>query len=119
KNLHVNGIETARWQVRQSNLFSAFKGEVYDMILSNPPYINADLNRVDEAVVNFEPHLALFGGRGGTEIIEQLIMAAPDHLTTSGQLWIEHEPEQSGAIAQLAAQYGFTCTTQPDQFGVE
>lgn len=119
KNIASNNIATNRTRVRQSNLFSAFADDVYDMVLSNPPYINADLNRVDDSVVNFEPHLALFGGSGGTEIIEQLIKEAPAHLTPNGQLWIEHEPEQASVIIHLAEQSGFSATAHNDQYGIQ
>lgn len=90
----------------------------YDFILSNPPYIDPALNRVDESVKDFEPHLALFGGTDGLTIIEQLIADAPQHLAPTGQLWIEHEPEQAPAIATLATEHGFTCTTHTDLYNV-
>jgi methylase of polypeptide subunit release factors len=50
------------------------------------------------------------------EIIAQIIAAAPQHLTPTGQLWIEHEPAQVAAIATLAHEHGFTCVTHPDQY---
>lgn len=119
KNLTENEIVTARTRVLQSNLFSAFPGEKYDFIFSNPPYIDTHNSRADESVVDFEPHVALFGGRDGMEIITQLIIAAPNHLKPSGQLWIEHEPEQSAQITLTAEENGFKCSTHRDQYDVE
>jgi release factor glutamine methyltransferase len=118
KNLSSNGIAGERTNVYQTNLFQNIKNR-YNFILANPPYINADLNQTDDSVIDFEPHLALFGGVGGLEIIEQLIEAAPAHLEPRGQLWIEHDPEQSVAITTIATQHGFTCTTHLDQFKVK
>lgn len=74
---------------------------------------------MDENVVDFEPHLALFGGHKGMEIIVQLITEAKYHIEPDGQLWIEHEPEQSKEISVIAESHGFTATSQKDQYGVE
>ena len=119
KNIAANDVATNRTNVEQSNIFSKFPEEKYHFILSNPPYINSDLNRVDQNVVDFEPHLALFGGHNGMEIINQLITEAKYHLERDGQLWIEHEPEQSKELAVVAESHGFSTTTHKDQFGVE
>ncbi len=118
KNLELNEIDTKRTTVHQTNLFQGIERR-YDFILANPPYIDANLNQTDESVIDFEPHLALFGGDGGLEIIEQLINQAPQYLTPGGQLWIEHDPEQSKAIADLGSKAGFVCNTHLDQFGLE
>ncbi len=119
KNVEQNDIEKTRSRVQQSNLFSAYKDDKYHFILANPPYIDDALNRVDQNVRGFEPHLALFGGHGGMEIILQLITEAKYHIVPDGQLWLEHEPEQSKAIAAIAASHGFKTTTHKDQFGVQ
>jgi len=118
KNLELNKINSSRYTIAQTNLFDAFAGTQYDFILANPPYIDADLNRADDSVVNFEPHLALFGGRAGIEIIDQLISRAPEFLKPSGQLWLEHEPEQVNYIQTLAANTGFSITNHSDQYNV-
>lgn len=119
KNIAENKIPSERVRVKQSNLFSNFPDKKYDFIFSNPPYIDTDNSRADESVVDFEPHTALFGGRGGIEVIEQLITTAPNHLKPSGQLWIEHEPEQSKQIILLAEESGFKCSTHTDQYNLE
>ncbi len=119
KNLKENGIDSERTTSYHSNLFQTTPTEnAYDFILSNPPYIDSALHRVDENVKEFEPHVALFGGQGGVEVIEQLIAAAPAHLRPGGQLWIEHEPEQIGAIADTARTHNFAVTHHPDQYDV-
>ena len=119
KNISENGIDENRVTITQSNLFSAFPEKKYHFILANPPYIDALLNRVGPEVVDFEPHLALFGGHGGMEIIVQLITEAKYHLEPDGQLWMEHEPEQSKEIAVVAEAHGFEATTHKDQFDVD
>lgn len=115
KNLAQNGIAPDRTTIYRTDLFQDMT-EVYDFILTNPPYIDPALNRTDESVVTYEPARALFGGEDGMEIIERIIHAAPSHLDRGGQLWIEHEPEQVAAIATLAAQNGFSVSTHLDQY---
>lgn len=118
-NIANNHLAPERTIVRQSNIFSAFLNEQFHFILANPPYIDPALHRVDDSVVDFEPHLALFGGHAGMEIILQLIVEAKYHLLPQGRLWLEHEPEQSKEIAVIAAAHGFGCETRKDQYAVE
>ncbi|MCA9362025.1 hypothetical protein KC906_01500, partial [Candidatus Kaiserbacteria bacterium] len=91
----------------------------YDYILSNPPYVDPALDRIEESVVTHEPYLALFGGERGLEVIAAIVGAAPLYLRSGGQLWLEHEPEQSAAIAKLGATHHFTTTTHTDQYDIE
>jgi len=119
KNIDQNINQPERCAVYHSNLFASLpENKKYHFILSNPPYIDPALNRVDTNVKDFEPHLALFGGKEGTDVIAQLIAAAPSHLAPGGQLWIEHEPEQCGVIAALVQETGLTATHHPDQYDV-
>ena len=118
KNLIENKISSKRTNVYNTNLFSGLT-QKYDIIVSNPPYIDSTLNRVHESVVDFEPHLSLFGGKEGMDVITEIIEQAPQYLVSGGQLWIEHEPEQSPTITTLATQHGFTVITHKDQYMVE
>ncbi|MCA9367901.1 HemK family protein methyltransferase, partial [Candidatus Kaiserbacteria bacterium] len=119
KNISENNIEPDRYHVYHSNLFMSVPTTTkYDFILSNPPYIDPALDRTTDSVRVHEPHLALYGGVLGLEVIEQIIENAPNHLKTGGQLWIEHEPEQAAALATLATQHNFSCTTYKDQYDV-
>ncbi|MCB9810072.1 HemK family protein methyltransferase [Candidatus Nomurabacteria bacterium] len=118
KNIFENLVETENCNVIHTSLFSNLPGR-YDYILTNPPYIDITLNRTDKSVKEFEPYVALFGGIDGLEIISQLIIDATSHLAVGGQLWIEHEPEQSQTIKDLGLENGFSVNTQKDQFKVE
>jgi release factor glutamine methyltransferase len=118
KNLAENGIDCTRYRAFTSDVFSAISG-TFEIIVSNPPYIDLALDRTEVSVKQFEPHEALYGGLGGLELIKQIITAAPAHLTPQGQLWLEHEPEQSPAIITCARENGFTITTHLDQYGIE
>jgi len=118
KNLEENEISCTRYKVFQSDLFENISG-TFDYILTNPPYIDPAVDRAEPSVKLHEPSLALYGGNEGMACIEKIITQAPAYLTKTGQLWIEHEPEQSDKISQLAEMDGFTCTTHNDQYGVE
>jgi len=104
----------------ESDVFKNITAESkFDFILTNPPYIDVLANTIDANVALHEPHLALFGGVSGMEIIARIIAEAPNYLTLDGQLWIEHEPIQSVAILELANAAGFaTAVTHVDQYGV-
>lgn len=121
KNLTANIPEwfnrLNHYRITISNLFSTVTGK-FDYILTNPPYIDAAADTVDADVAAHEPHLALFGGVAGMEIIARIIAEAPQHLTPAGQLWIEHEPAQVEAITALALNHGFTIVTHPDQYDI-
>lgn len=118
KNLSDNNITENRYCITHANLFEGLLGG-YDFILSNPPYIDISRNRTDENVLAYEPYIALSGGLQGMEIIEDIITRAPLYLRLRGQLWIEHEPEQSEIIKELGEHSNFQTTTHKDQYGVE
>lgn len=104
-------------KIRTHNEEIRTQTHIFDFILTNPPYIDKAADTVEESVTNHEPHLALFGGTHGMEIIERIIKEASPFLTPQGQLWIEHEPFQVDAIKESAASHGYTITHHPDQYG--
>lgn len=118
KNLKANDIACTRYHVFQSDLFKKING-TFDVILTNPPYIDPALDRTETSVKMHEPHVALYGGIEGVECIKNIIKSAPTHLHQNGQLWIEHEPEQTTTIHAFAAENGFSATTHKDQYDIE
>jgi len=120
KNLRENGIEKTRCQIVGGNLFEEIStNSRYDFILTNPPYIDLELNQTDKSVKEHEPDKALYGGQGGVELIKKIIANAPAYLRPNGQLWIEHEPEQTEAIYNLSQQHGFKASARKDQYNIE
>ena len=118
KNIRENGIDESRAQIVDGNLFEHVSGQ-YDYILTNPPYIDPNIDRAEASVKKYEPEIALYGGKDGTQLISTIIATAPQFLTEHGVLVIEHEPEQSESIRTKALSIGFDVLTYPDQFGVE
>ncbi|MBX4181661.1 HemK family protein methyltransferase [Candidatus Parcubacteria bacterium] len=113
KNLRENNIEADRTQIFGGNLFENVSKQ-YDIIVSNPPYIDMSLKRVAESVLENEPHLALDGGVEGLEIIDAILAEFPKHLKPNGILYLEHEPEQ---VEHLSKNILYV-NSYPDQYGV-
>lgn len=119
KNIASNNLPIAQTRIFGGDLFAKIPvGTQYDLILTNPPYIDATLNRTDENVHTHEPHRALYGGEGGMEIISRIITEAPQYLIPGGTLIIEHEPEQCDAIVAAASRHSFQTEYKKDQYDI-
>ncbi|HXB61923.1 MAG TPA: peptide chain release factor N(5)-glutamine methyltransferase [Acidobacteriaceae bacterium] len=99
RNAAANGV-AERVRFLQSELLDACAGEVFDAIVSNPPYI-ADSEILEKQVCEFEPPLALFAGSTGYEIYERLIPRAWNSLQAGGLLALEMGFGQSVRVAEL------------------
>ena len=92
---------------RVADVFEGLTGR-FDVIVSNPPYVDDDDARLNQGDLRFEPRGALLGGaNGGIEFIARLVREAPDHLLPGGWLCIEHGHDQGGPVAGLFASRGF------------
>jgi len=73
----------------KSDLFEGLKGQCFDLIVSNPPYVNqADLASMPEEF-RHEPELALASGDDGLDFTRRLLQQAADYLTSDGALIVE------------------------------
>ncbi len=88
KNIARYGLEG---QVRaiQSDLFNALEGERYDVILSNPPYVDAIEMAALAPEYQAEPALGLAAGVDGLDLVRRILAQAADHLTDNGVLIVE------------------------------
>jgi len=77
----------------------------YDMIVSNPPYIDKDDNYLTHPTMQHEPRHALIADNNGLAIIERLLERSNRYLKSNGYLLLEHGHEQKQAIKQLAKQH--------------
>ena len=86
-NIEMHGLE-GRAQTVRSDVFDNIEGR-YDVILSNPPYVDAeDLADMPEEYQH-EPALGLAAGDDGLDIAHRIIAGAADHLTEDGLLIVE------------------------------
>ena len=73
-------LDLANVEFRDGQLVRSSRGERFDLIVSNPPYIAETDDRVEPGVRRFEPHGALFAGTDGLEALRVIIGAAGRHL---------------------------------------
>jgi release factor glutamine methyltransferase len=92
---------------KQSDWFSALQGQRFDMIVSNPPYVESSSEYLQQGDLRYEPLSALASGQDGLDDIRRIIQHAPAHLKANGWLLLEHGSNQSHLIAELFAQKGF------------
>lgn len=86
-NIELHGVAD-RVRVFRSDVFESVDGR-YDVILSNPPYVDAeDLATMPEEYLH-EPELGLSAGKDGLDIAHRIIAGAADHLTDTGLLVVE------------------------------
>ena len=82
--------------------------QTFDVIVSNPPYIEARDAHLNQGDLRFEPTSALVSGAGGLHDITQIISQAPQHLNPDGWLLLEHGYNQAEQVAGLLKQAGFS-----------
>jgi ribosomal protein L3 glutamine methyltransferase len=88
RNIDEHGLAD-RVTVIQGDLFEPLKGARYDLILANPPYVDAEAVEAFPPEYAAEPRMAHAGGEDGLDIVRQILRQAPDHLTPEGRLVCE------------------------------
>lgn len=94
------------------NWLAPFRGEeIFDLIVSNPPYIpSGDIAELQREITDYEPLLALDGDRDGLKCIRHIIRHSEKFLKPGGHLLIETGFDQSEAVVREAEETGFyTC----------
>ena len=86
-NVDRHGLQQ-RISLRQGDGLAAAAGR-YDLILCNPPYVNAASMRALPAEYRAEPALALAGGDDGMDLVRRILEAAPRYLSENGVLVLE------------------------------
>lgn len=104
----------------RSDLFEGIEG-VFDMIVSNPPYIaSGKIPGLMEEVRGFEPLLALDGGADGLDFYRRIIKDARNFLKPGGWLGLEIGYDQREAVEELLRRQGFIRTeTLQDLAGLD
>lgn len=101
----------------ESHWFSSLRGQRFELIVSNPPYIPASDPHLSQGDVRFEPSSALVSGVDGLDDIRLIIAQAPDHLSSSGWLVLEHGYDQASAVRSLLSAGGFVDVASCRDFG--
>lgn len=90
----------------KSDLFAGLKGEVYDLIVSNPPYVTEQEYAELPPEYRHEPALGLTAGPDGLDFALRILRDAPAHLSEDGLLIVE-VGESERALTQLLPQVPF------------
>lgn len=107
---------------KQSNWFDSLDQNIkYDLIVSNPPYVDAADRRLSPELA-FEPRQALYAEEKGFAVLKKLIQEVPQHLSTDGLFLCEIGSEQGPyvieAIQQLWPEYKQRCALFNDLSGL-
>ncbi|HSI45017.1 MAG TPA: peptide chain release factor N(5)-glutamine methyltransferase [Methylophilus sp.] len=90
-----------------SHWFSQLTNQTFDLIVSNPPYIESADQHLLQGDLRFEPLSALAAGEDGLADIRDIIAKAPAYLNSGGWLMLEHGYNQAPAVQQLYQAAGF------------
>jgi len=88
RNVDEHGLAD-RIELFEGDLFAPLKKRKFDLILANPPYVDADAVSAFPAEYRAEPLIAHAGGADGFDIVRRIIADAPDRLTERGGLLCE------------------------------
>ena len=99
-----------RSELHESDLFSYLEhhNELFDVIVSNPPYIRLEDKKILSPDVLNEPHIALFGGEDGLQFYRILAKECRNYLNANGRVAFEvgfDQAEEVGALLQETGQY--------------
>ncbi len=100
-----------RFSVRAADVFSPdflFGEEHFDIIVSNPPYIESAVIATLSPEVRKEPHIALDGGADGLDFYRRLLDVCPGHIKKGGALLLEIGYDQREALESLCIAHGFS-----------
>jgi ribosomal protein L3 glutamine methyltransferase len=100
RNLEEHGLQD-RIALKQGDLFAPVRAERFDLILTNPPYVDAATIARFPPEYAAEPTVAHAGGTDGLDIVRRILSEAPKHLTTNGTLVCE----VGGAREQLEGEF--------------
>ncbi|QTF08402.1 peptide chain release factor N(5)-glutamine methyltransferase [Brenneria izadpanahii] len=105
RNAERLGITNARFLL--SDWFSSLSQQRFTLIVSNPPYIDADDIHLSQGDVRFEPDSALVAAEHGLADLRFIIEHAVNHLLPNGWLLLEHGWQQGAAVRRLLQNSGF------------
>ncbi|MFA6228793.1 MAG: peptide chain release factor N(5)-glutamine methyltransferase [Rhodanobacter sp.] len=99
----------------QGDWLAPLAGQRFDLIVSNPPYIESADPHLEQGDLRFEPVTALAAGVDGLDDIRRIVLDARQHLQAGGWLLFEHGWNQGEAVRDLLQDAGYAeVFTAPD-----
>ena len=111
RNAEKLGLQD-RFSAQRADVFSPdfLDGEEpFDLIVSNPPYIETAVIETLSPEVRREPHIALDGGADGLDFYRRLLEVCPSHIKKGGALLLEIGYDQREALEALCKAHGLSC----------
>ena len=118
KNIARNklGGRVSTFQVDARKAAPGFLGK-FDLIVSNPPYINAeDMKQLPKSVDDFEPHLALFGGEDGLDFYRCILQNFTSILKPGGYMCFEFGMDMGDSVCRLLEENDYTVVERKRDF---
>lgn len=100
----------------QSSWFDSVSGR-FMLIVSNPPYIDANDPHLNEGDVRYEPHSALVAEAEGVADLAEIIRQSPAYLEVGGWLMLEHGWQQATVVQKLLNKTGFSAVMTYKDYG--
>ena len=104
-NAQRNGAEVTFYQ---GNWFTALPKTRFDLIISNPPYIDPTDPHLLHPALKHEPASALIAKDRGLADLRELVSGASQYLSKGGWLILEHGYDQSAEVCAMLRHYGYT-----------
>ncbi len=101
-NLHIQNV-----RLYQGSWCEALPNELFDIIVSNPPYIAENDVHLQQGDLRFEPRSALMAKEDGLADIKNIVKHAKQYLKPSGFLLMEHGYDQAQVVANIFANNGY------------
>ncbi|KLN96944.1 peptide chain release factor N(5)-glutamine methyltransferase [Moellerella wisconsensis] len=105
--LNQHQLQIKNTKFIQSHWFSSLSSTQFDMIVSNPPYIDKEDEHLQQGDVRFEPLTALVADFQGLSDLAWIIDHASDYLVNKGWLLLEHGWQQGEQVRQLFNLHGY------------
>jgi release factor glutamine methyltransferase len=117
---NAKALQLTQVNIYQSNWFGAVCSGKFDVIVSNPPYIDVLDKNLSQGDVRFEPKSALIANEKGLGDIKHIAQQALDYLNPQGALYFEHGFEQAKDVRHILTTLGYdTPHTAKDLSGHE
>ena len=117
RNIALNNVEI---EIRRADVLKPLKADAwgkYDLILSNPPYIDGKAMTTLSAEVKAEPHTALFGGEDGLDFYRAIADSCSELLGVKGAVAVEIGFDQGVSAANIFKEKGFNTAVFKDYGG--
>ena len=100
-------LQLTHVNILQSDWFSALNERKFDVIVSNPPYIDALDENLSQGDVRFEPESALVADEQGLGDIKYIAKQALKYLNRQGSIFFEHGFEQGESVRNILTTFGY------------